>query len=199
MSTYNAPLRDMQFLIREVIGLAEISALPGFEEVNAELVDAVLGEAANFAREVLDPLNRSGDKQGARLTDGRVSAPDGFAQAYRQFVDGGWNGLAGPAAHGGQGLPHLVAVAVAEMWNGANLSFSLCPMLTTGVLEALRAHGSPAQQARYLPHLTSGRWSGTMNLTEPQAGSDLSAVRTRAVQEGDHYRIQGTKIFITWG
>jgi alkylation response protein AidB-like acyl-CoA dehydrogenase len=199
MSSYKAPLEDMRFVIRDVVGLAEISALPGFEEVNADLIDAVLGEAAKFAREVLDPLNVSGDRQGSHVASGKVTVPDGFAEAYRRFVDGGWNGLGGRPEHGGQGLPHLVAVPVAEMWNAANLSFSLCPMLTSGVVEALRAHGSPAQQARYLPHLTSGRWSGTMNLTEPQAGSDLSAVRTRAVREGDHYRIRGTKIFITWG
>ena len=199
MSSYNAPLKDMQFVIRDLVGLAEISALPGFEEVNADLIDAVLGEAARFAREVLDPLNRSGDRQGAQLAEGKVSTPDGFAQAYRQFVDAGWNGLAGQTAYGGQGLPHLAAIPVAEMWNSANLSFSLCPMLTSGVMEALRAHGSRDQQARCLPHLTTGRWTGTMNLTEPQAGSDLSAVRTRAMREGDHYRIQGTKIFITWG
>ena len=199
MSTYNAPLKDMQFVVRELAGLAEITSLPGCGEVNAELVDAVLEEAAKFAREVLDPLNRSGDKQGARHADGTVTTPDGFVAAYRQFIDGGWNSLAGRPAYGGQGLPLLAAMPVAEMWNSANLSFSLCPMLTSGVLEALSAHGSPEQQARFLPHLTSGRWSGTMNLTEPQAGSDLSAVRTRAVREGEHYRLHGTKIFITWG
>ena len=199
MSIYQAPLKDMQFVIRDLAGLEQITALPGFADVTPDLVDAVLAEAAKFAREVLDPLNHSGDRQGARLVDGGVVAADGFAQAYRRFVEGGWNGLAGHTAHGGQGLPHLAAMPVAEMWNGANLSFSLCPMLTSGVLEALKTHGSPEQQARFLPKLTSGQWSGTMNLTEPQAGSDLSAVRTRAVREGDHYRIQGTKIFITWG
>ena len=199
MSAYNAPLKDMQFVLRELAKLDEIAALPGCGDVNAELVGAVLEEAAKFAREVLDPLNLSGDRQGARLADGTVRAPDGFVAAYRQFIDAGWNGLAGQPAHGGQGLPLLAAMPVAEMWNSANLSFSLCPMLTSGVLEALAAHGSPEQQARFLPHLTSGRWSGTMNLTEPQAGSDLSAVRTRALREGGHYRLHGTKIFITWG
>ena len=199
MSTYHAPLKDMQFVVRELADLEGVSALPGCGEVNAELLDAVFEEAAKFAREVLDPLNRSGDRQGARVDDGTVRAPDGFVAAYRQFIDAGWNGLAGRPAHGGQGLPFLAAMPVAEMWNGANLSFSLCPMLTSGVLEALSTHGSPEQQARFLPHLTSGRWSGTMNLTEPQAGSDLSAVRTRAVPEGDHFRLHGTKIFITWG
>lgn len=199
MSIYTAPLKDMQFAIKELAGLDEVAALPGCEEVNADLVDAVLGEAAKFAQEVLDPLNRSGDQQGAQLKDGKVAAPDGFAEAYQQFVAAGWNGLSGQTAFGGQGLPHIVAMAVQEMWNSANMAFCLAPMLTSGVLEALRIHGTPEQQQKYLPKLTAGEWTGTMNLTEPQAGSDLSAVRARAVPEGDYYRIQGTKIFITWG
>ena len=199
MSTYTAPLKDMRFAIKELAGLGEVSALPGCEEVNAELVDAVLGEAAKFAQEVLDPLNREGDRQGSKLADGRVAAPKGFKEAYRQFIEAGWNGVGGQTEHGGQGLPHIVAMPVQEMWNSANMSFCLAPMLTSGVLEALKHHGSPEQHKTYLPKLTSGQWCGTMNLTEPQAGSDLSAVRTRAVREGDHYRIQGTKIFITWG
>ena len=192
-------MKDMQFAIKELGGLDEVAALRGCEEVNAELVDAVLGEAAKFAQEVLDPLNRSGDQQGAQLKDGKVAAPDGFAEAYQQFVAAGWNGLSGQTEFGGQGLPHIVAMAVQEMWNSANMAFCLAPMLTSGVLEALRIHGTPEQQQKYLPKLTTGEWTGTMNLTEPQAGSDLSAVRARAVPEGDHYRIQGTKIFITWG
>lgn len=199
MSTYSAPLKDMQFVIKELVGLDEIAALPGCGEVSAELVDAVLAEAAKFAQEVLDPLNRSGDRQGARLADGRVIAPDGFDKAYRQFIEAGWNGLSGQPEFGGQGLPHIVAMPVQEMWNSANMAFCLCPMLTSGVLEALHVHGTPQQQKTYLPRLTAGEWAGTMNLTEPQAGSDLSAVCTRAVPEGDHYRIHGTKIFITWG
>jgi len=199
MSTYTAPLKDMQFAIRELAGLAEVAALPGCEEVNSELVDAVLGEAAKFAREVLDPLNREGDKEGARLAEGKVTAPKGFKEAYRQFIAAGWNGLSGQAQHGGQGLPHIVAMPVQEMWNSACMSFCLAPMLTSGVLEALKIHGSPEQQKTYAGKLTSGQWSGTMNLTEPQAGSDLSAVRARAEREGGHYRIKGTKIFITWG
>ncbi len=199
MSTYSAPLKDMQFAIKELAGLSEVSALPGCEEVNAELVDAVLGEAAKFAQEVLDPLNREGDKQGSKLADGRVTTPKGFKEAYWQFTEAGWNGLSGQPEYGGQGLPHVVAMPVQEMWNSANMSFCLAPMLTSGVLEALKTHGTAEQQRLYLQKLTSGEWTGTMNLTEPQAGSDLSAVRTRAVREGDHYRIQGTKIFITWG
>ncbi|HSE00679.1 MAG TPA: acyl-CoA dehydrogenase [Burkholderiales bacterium] len=199
MSTYTAPLKDMRFVIEELAGLAEVSALPGYGEANAELAEAVLGEAAKFAQEVLDPLNRQGDKQGARLVDGSVTAPAGFKEAYRKFIEAGWNGLGGEPQYGGQGLPHLVATPVQEIWKSANMALCLAPMLTAGVLEALRVHGSPGQQATYLPKLTSGDWAGTMNLTEPQAGSDLSAVRTRAMREGDHYRIRGTKIFITWG
>jgi len=199
MSTYAAPVKDMQFVIKELVGLDQISAMPECAEVNAELVDAVLAEASKFAAAVLDPLNRGGDREGVRLVDGKVVVPQGFSEAYRQFVAGGWNGFSGETAFGGQGLPHVVAMPVQEMWNSANMAFCLCPMLTSGVLEALRLRGSAAQQKLFLPKLTSGEWCGTMNLTEPQAGSDLSAVRTRAVPEGDHYRIHGTKIFITWG
>jgi len=199
VSTYAAPLKDMRFAIRELAGLSEVSALPGFGEVNAELADAVLAEAGKFAQEVLDPLNRDGDKQGARLADGKVIPPKGFKEAYRKFIEAGWNGLGGQPEYGGQGLPHLIATPVQEIWKSGNMALCLAPMLTSGVFEALRHHGSPQQQKTYLPKLTSGEWTGTMNLTEPQAGSDLSAVSTRAEREGDHYRIRGTKIFITWG
>jgi len=199
MSAYAAPVKDMRFVIEELVGLDQVSAMPECAEVTAELVDAVLAEASKFATEVLDPLNRSGDREGVRLVDGKVIVPQGFSEAYRQFVAGGWNGLSGETAFGGQGLPHVVAMPVQEMWNSANMAFCLCPMLTSGVLEALRLRGSAAQQKLFLPKLTSGEWCGTMNLTEPQAGSDLSAVSTRAEREGDHYRIRGTKIFITWG
>jgi len=199
MSTYTAPLADMHFAINELARLSEVTALPGYAEVNAELVAAVLDEAAKFAQEILDPLNRKGDRQGARLTGDKVAAPDGFADAYRKFVAAGWNALGGQPAFGGQNLPHVVAMPIQEIWNSANMAFCLCPMLTTGVVEAMRIHASPEQQQRFLPKLTSGEWAGTMNLTEPQAGSDLSAVRTRATPEGDHYRLHGTKIFITWG
>jgi len=189
----------MQFVIKELAGLAEVSALPGFGEVNAELANAVLAEAGKFAQEVLDPLNHDGDKQGAQLADGKVTAPKGFKEAYRKFIEAGWNGLGGEPEYGGQGLPHLIATPVQEIWKSANMALCLCPMLTSGVLEALKAHASPQQLKTYAGKLTAGVWTGTMNLTEPQAGSDLSAVRTRAEREGDHYRIRGTKIFITWG
>src|SRR4051812_13681373 len=199
MSTYSAPLRDMEFVIKDLVGLADITAMPDCAEVTEDLVDAVLAEAAKFASGVLDPLNRPGDQQGARLVDSQVTSTPGFKEAYRQFIAGGWNGLSGEPEYGGQGLPHVVSMPVQEMWNSAKMAFCLCPMLTSGVLEALKLKGTPAQKDIYLHKLTAGEWTGTMNLTEPQAGSDLSAVRTRAVPEADHYLLHGTKIFITWG
>jgi 3-(methylthio)propanoyl-CoA dehydrogenase len=199
MTTYRAPIRDMQFVINELVGLDGLAALPGYEEVTAELTEAVLEEAAKIAGEVLAPLNKPGDEQGASLTERGVRAADGFGAAYRQFVENGWNGLSGAPEYGGQGLPSLIMAATVEMWNSANMSFALCPLLTAGAMEAIKAHGSEELKRRFLPKLVSGEWSGTMNLTEPQAGSDLSAVRTRAVPEGGHYRISGQKIFITWG
>ncbi len=199
MSIYTAPLKDMQFAIAAFSGLKSISSLPGHDGVNAELIEAVLTEAGKFAQGVLDPLNRVGDRQGAQWRDGIVSAPPGFASAYRQFTEGGWNGLGAAIDFGGQGLPHSISMPLQEMWNSANMAFCLCPMLTTGVQEALMHHASKALLDTYLPKLVSGEWTGTMNLTEPQAGSDLSAVRASAIPEGDHYRIKGTKIFITWG
>ncbi|KLU26486.1 acyl-CoA dehydrogenase [Caballeronia mineralivorans PML1(12)] len=199
MSTYIAPLRDMRFVMTELAGLGELSLLPGFEEVTPELAEAVLGEAAKLATEVLAPLNKPGDEQGARLAKDGVVAADGFATAYRQFVESGWSGLSGAPDFGGQGLPELLSAATVEMWNSSNMAFALCPLLTAGATEALRQHGSEELKGRYLPNLISGEWTGTMNLTEPQAGSDLAAVRTKAVPEGDHYRLYGQKIFITWG
>ncbi len=199
MSSYVAPLKDMLFVINELAGLDAVAKLPGCEEVNAELTEAVLTEAAKFAQEVLEPLNRVGDKEGAKLADYKVTSPSGFKAAYKQYCEAGWNALGGLAEFGGQGLPHIVANPVQEMWNSSNMSFSLCPMLTSGVMEALGQHGSAEQLQRYMPQLNSGEWSGTMNLTEPQAGSDLAAIRARAIPEGDHYKISGTKIFITWG
>jgi len=199
MSTYAAPIRDMKFVIKELVGLDDIAALPGCEEITPDLVDAVLEEAGNFATGVLDPLNIPGDRIGAKLDKNVVTAAPGFKNAFRQFSDGGWTGLNCDPQYGGQGLPHIISAHTSEMWNSANMAFCLCPMLTAGVVAALMRHGSEQQKDMYLPNLVSGKWTGTMNLTEPQAGSDLSAVRTRAVPEGDHYRLHGTKIFITWG
>lgn len=199
MTTYLAPVRDMRFVINELAGLNQVAALPGCEEVSPELVEAVLEEAGRLAAEVLAPLNKPGDEQGVRLEGDVVFTAQGFAEAYRRFVEGGWNGLNGPPEFGGQGLPELVATPVQEIWQAANMSFALCPMLTAAGIEALKAHGTEEQKATYLTKLVSGEWSGTMVLTEPQAGSDLAAVRTRAVAEGDHYRLFGQKIFTTWG
>ncbi len=199
MSTYIAPLKDMRFVLEELAGLPEVAALPGYEEATPDLVGAIFQEAARFAAEVLAPLNAVGDRHGSRLEGGRVITPPGFRDAYQRFVEAGWNGLDADPRFGGQGLPQLVAKPVHEMWKSANLAFSLCPMLTAAAVKAIRVHGSEAQQETFLPKLVSGEWTGTMNLTEPQAGSDLSAVRTQAIPHGDHYLLRGTKIFITWG
>src|SRR6201996_8091681 len=152
MSIYLAPLRDMRFVMTELAGLGELSSLPGFEDVSPELAEAVLDEAAKLATEVLAPLNRSGDEQGAQLSKEGVVAADGFAKAYRQFAEGGWSGLSGDPEFGGQGLPELLHAATVEMWNSSNMAFALCPLLTAGATEALRQHGSEALKRRYLPH-----------------------------------------------
>ncbi len=200
MSIYNAPLKDMLFAINEIAGLAEVSQLPGNEDATADLVEAVLEEAGKFAGGVLAPINWSGDREGAHWKDKAVTTPTGFKAAYQQFVDGGWNGLSCDQEHGGQGMPKVVAAAVNEMWRSANISFALCPMLTNGAIEALELSGSAEQKEMYLPNMVSGKWTGTMNLTEPQAGSDLAAIRTRAVPNGDGtYKLFGQKIFITYG
>ncbi len=199
MMSYSAPIRDLTFAATELADLHGVCRLPGFEEVTAELLQSILEEAGKFAGEVLAPINWSGDQQGVRLENGQVRTADGWQEAYQQFIQGGWNGLPFATEVGGQGLPWLVATAVAEIWHAANMSFSLCPLLTQSAIEAIQAHGSAQQKATYLPKLVSGEWSGTMNLTEPQAGSDLSAVKTRAVAEGDHYLLSGQKIFITYG
>ena len=199
MSEYKAPLRDMHFVLQELAGLAEIAKLPGCEEINAELVDQILESSAKFASAVLSPLNKPADKEGSKWDKGNVTTPKGFKEAYRQFVEGGWNALQAPAEHGGQGLPKIVSTPVVEMWKSANLSFSLVTMLTAGAVEALILRGTEQQKKQYLPKMIEGRWTGTMNLTEPQAGTDLGLVRTKAVREGDHYRVSGQKIFITYG
>ena len=199
MSEYAAPVRDMQFVLRELAALDEIAALPGFGDATPDVVEQILDESARFCAEVLAPLNRPGDVEGSTWRDGEVTTPKGFKDAYRQFTEGGWNALQFPAEHGGQGLPKLVAAPVMEMWKAANLSFSLCPLLTGGAIEALLLRGSDAQKRAYLPKMIAGVWTGTMNLTEPQAGSDLAQVKTRAVPAGDHYRIFGQMIFITYG
>ncbi len=199
MTDYFAPVADMRFAAAKLAGFDEVAALPGFEEINLELVESILEEGARFAGGVLAPLNVVGDRQGSRLENGVVRTPEGWAEAYRGFVDGGWNAVPFDPDHGGQGLPWLVATTLQEMWTSANMAFSLCPMLTQGAVEAISHHGSEQQKATYLPKLISGDWTGTMNLTEPQAGSDVGAVRTRAIPAGDHYLITGNKIYITYG
>lgn len=199
MNYYAAPVRDLRFVLEELLAHRSL-ALPGFEEATPDLVEAVLEEAAKLAGDVWGPLNSVGDRQGAkRHTDGSVTTSEGFAAAYQAYVEGGWNGIGVSEALGGQNLPEVVASAVQEMLHGANMALGLCPMLTAGAIEALAHHGSETLKTTYLPKLVEGTWTGTMNLTEPQAGSDLSKVRTKAIPEGDHYRISGQKIFITWG
>ena len=200
MSEYSAPLKDIRFVMQELAGLEQVVALPGCEEATPDVVDAILEEAARFSSEVLSPLNRLGDTNGAKWKDKVVTTTPGFKEAYRQFVDNGWNGLGCDPEFGGQGLPRLLSTAVSEMWKASNHAFSLCPMLTQGAIEALMIAGTDEQKAAYLPNLVSGEWTGTMNLTEPSAGSDLAAVRTRAEPVGDGtFKIFGQKIFITYG
>jgi 3-(methylsulfanyl)propanoyl-CoA dehydrogenase len=199
MSAYQAPVRDVLFMIKEIGGLDKIAALPGNEEVSDDLVDAIFEEAGKFAAGELAPLNVIGDRQGNKWTDGVVTTAPGVAAAYRDFVDNGWGALGGNQDFGGQGMPHIVSLPVVELWASANLAWSLCHMLTLGAVMAIENHATENLKSAYLPKMISGEWTGTMNLTEPQAGSDLAAIRTRAVPDGDAYRITGTKIFITWG
>ncbi|GMV02658.1 MAG: acyl-CoA dehydrogenase C-terminal domain-containing protein [Burkholderiaceae bacterium] len=198
--SYVAPLKDMLFVLRHLAGIDEVAALPDFADAGYDTAQAVLGECARFNEQVVAPLNRGGDLEPATLKDGAVTTSPGFGAAFRQFADGGWQGVQHPGEFGGQGLPKLIATPCMEILNSANLSFALCPLLTDGAIEALLVAGSQAQKALYIPQLVSGAWTGTMNLTEPQAGSDLALVRTKAVRQTDGtYRISGQKIFITYG
>ena len=199
MSDYQAPLKDMLFVINELAGLDEINKLPGFEDATPDLVESILTEAAQLAAEVIAPINAIGDAQGTRVDDDQVRIPPEFTAAYRQFTEGGWAGIAQSTEYGGQGLPDLVGIAVEEQWTAANLAWSLCPLLTQGAARAIETHGDDSQRELMLEKLVTGEWTGTMNLTEPQAGSDLSGVRTLAVPDGTGYRVTGQKIFITWG
>ncbi len=199
MASYTAPLRDMQFVLNELADLAGVTRLPGYGDATPELAETVLDAAAKFAAEVLAPLNQTGDQEGCSFKNGEVITPKGFKEAYTRYVADGWNALAIPAEHGGQGLPQLVSAPVQEMWQAANMSYALCSLLTQGAVEALILSGSAEVKNRFLPKMVAGEWTGTMNLSEPQAGSDLAAVRCRAVREGDHYKLTGQKIFITYG
>src|SRR5262245_27451492 len=197
--SYQAPLKDMRFVLNELAGLGEVAKLPGYQDATPDTVDAILEEASKFSSEVLDPINYSGDREGSKFTDGEVKTPKGFRDAYKKFCAGGWNALPFEHEWGGQGLPRLVSTPVQEMWKSSNMSFSLCPLLTQGAIEALLLRGSEELKKAYLPNMVEGKWTGTMNLTEPQAGSDLSLVKTKAERSGDHYLISGQKIFITYG
>ena len=198
--SYTAPVKDMLFNMQYLAGIDQIAQLPGFEDAGLDTAQAVLEEAAKFSEGVLAPLNWEGDQHPSSWADGTVTAAPGFKDAFKQFTEGGWQGLQHPVEFGGQGLPKTIGAACGEMQNAANLSFALCPLLSDGAIEALLTAGSDALKATYLENLVSGQWTGTMNLTEPQAGSDLAAVRSRAEPQSDgRYKVFGTKIFITWG
>ena len=196
--SYVPPLEEMRFALESVAGIDRLRAI-GTEAIDAETIEQILSEAGKLARDRIAPLNHVGDRTGSRLDNGIVRTPPGWRAAYDAFVAGGWNALPFDPEHGGQGLPWSLATAVHEMWESANLSFALCPLLTAGATDLLQAHGSAAQKATYLPHMIAGTWTGTMNLTEPHAGSDVGALRTRAVRDGQRYRITGQKIYITYG
>ncbi|MFC3085252.1 acyl-CoA dehydrogenase [Tabrizicola soli] len=197
---YRAPVRDLRFILEHVAGFARVAATPRFAEATPELADAILAEAGRIATDVIAPLNRAGDLNAARLENGAVVSSPGFAEGYRALAEGGWVGIAARPEHGGMGLPISLALAVDDMLSGACLALQLKPLLSKGQIEALEHHASDAMKALYLPKLTSGEWSGTMNLTEPQAGSDVGALRTKAEPLGDGtHAISGQKIFITWG
>lgn len=199
MTAYHAPVEEMMQVMTEICELESLSRLPGYEDATPDLVAAVLEEAGKLGTDVLDPINTVGDQQGCALENGVVRTPPGFKEAYTQFIEGGWNAVPFEPEFGGQGLPWLVATGTAEIWHGANMAFALCPMLTVGAVELLTIHGSQELKDIYLENMISGVWPGTMNLTEPQAGSDLAQVKAKAVKDGDAYRISGQKIFITYG
>ena len=198
--TYQAPVDDIVFSLKTVAALDDMDTSGLYPGLDADTVVAVIEEAGKFGAEVLAPLNAVGDRIGSKLSDGKVKTPPGFAAAYRQFVEGGWSALPCSEAYGGQGLPEIVATPVGEIWNAANVSFGLCPLLTQGAIHAIESGGSDELKAKFLPKMVAGAWTGTMNLTEPHAGSDLGPLSARAEPQGDGtYRITGTKIFITYG
>jgi acyl-CoA dehydrogenase len=198
---YRAPVDEVMFLLAEVLKIARYDNLPGFADATPDLILAVLGEAAKLSEQVIQPLNRSGDQEGCmRRDDGSVTAPKGFKEAYRQYADGGWMGISAPPEYGGQGLPGILSVVVHEFMNSASMAFAMYPDLTQGALSTILIHGTSEQKTRYLPAMIEGRWTGTMNLTEPHCGTDLGLLRTKAVKQADgSYRITGTKIFISAG
>ncbi|NKJ06870.1 acyl-CoA dehydrogenase [Rhizobium sp. SG741] len=197
---YKAPVEEIAFTLKHVAGMERAMEEGILGDLSADVLDAILAEAGRFAGDEMEPLAEIGDRQGAKLVDGKVVLPDGWEKLYRDWIAGGWNGLTAPEEFGGQGLPHMLNIATLEMWNSASMAFGLAPTLTMGAVEALIAHGSEDLKKTYLPKLVSGEWAGTMNLTEPHAGSDVGALRTRAERRDDGtYRLFGQKIFITWG
>ena len=199
MTKYIAPVEEVAFTLKHIANMPELEQLPGFEEASPDMVAAILEEASKFAQNELAEMNWSGDQNGAKFENDSVFASPGFKEAYQLFVESGWLGLAQPEEHGGQGLPFTMHMATSEFWNSANMSFALCPMLSASGIDALLAHGSDELKETYLEKMISGEWTGTMLLTEPQAGSDLAALTTKAEPNGDHFLIKGSKIFITWG
>ncbi len=199
MIPYTAPIADMRFVLNRVVGFDRIAVLPGYDAASPDLVETILDEAGKFAAGVLAPTNQIGDREGSVLENGGVRQPESFRNAYHQYIEAGWNSVPFDPEFGGQGLPWALAFAVQEMWQAANMAFGLCPMLNQGAVDLLSEHGSPEQKATYLAKMISGEWTGSMDLTEPQAGSDLGTVRCKAVQNGDVYRVIGQKIFITYG
>ncbi len=196
---FKAPVQDMMFVLNKLCGLQEIANLPDYEDAQPEMVEAILLEAAKFSQEVLAPMNAEGDQIGATYNDGSVTTAPGWKEAYAQLVEMGWNSPKTSAEHGGMGLPAAVNAAIQEMFTAANMSFMLAPLLTQGAIESIVGFAADELQEKYLPKLVTGEWTGTMNLTEPQAGSDLAAITSKAVPEGDHFLVSGQKIFITYG
>ncbi|MBO6825053.1 MAG: acyl-CoA dehydrogenase family protein, partial [Sneathiella sp.] len=200
MPIYNAPVKDIKFVLNDLLGLDKMTNMPGFEEATPDLVDAILEEGAKLVEEVIQPLNQVGDTEGCKWNDGEVTTPTGFKEAYDAYCEGGWGGIDIPEAYGGQGLPHTIGVAVAEMMSSANMAFGMYPGLTHGASAAILKHGTEEQKQAYIPKMSTGEWTGTMNLTEPHCGTDLGLMRTKAVpQEGGSFKISGTKIFISAG
>ena len=197
---YEAPIEDYKFVIDHVIGFNQLMANTGHDDISIDLVEAVLSEAGKLAADVIAPLNHSGDQAGAtRNDDSSVTTPNGFANAYAAMAEGGWTSMEAREEFGGQNLPMVVTTAVNEFWQAANMAFALCHLLTQGQIYALQKSASPEHQKLFIPPMVEGRWTGTMNLTEPQAGTDLAGIKTKAVRNGDHYLISGQKIYITYG
>jgi alkylation response protein AidB-like acyl-CoA dehydrogenase len=199
MADFKAPVSEVSFVINDLLNVNQLTSIPDFEEATPELIGAVLEEAGKFAADVFAPINRIGDLQHSKAKDGEVKTPDGFKEAYQRFVENGWLSLAQSPDYGGQGLPFTLHMGASEFWNSANMSMALCPMLSAGGIDTLMAHASAELKEKFLPKLISGEWTGTMNLTESHAGSDLSSLKTKATPNGDHYLIKGQKIYITWG